>query len=264
MAVERYPRIIGRFWKSALIQAMEYRASFLLAILANGLDFLFGLIQYGLFFSVARTVAGWEMPQMLAFYAVFMTLFSLHFIFLFPNLEEIGKLVNTGHLDLLLVKPFSAQMTLSFRRISFEEFGSFFTAQALLIGLWYTGNLVLTPFRILGFLAALLTSLTLIYAVFLGFMALAIRLEKLENTAELLWSFFGLCRYPVDVFPRPVRWLFLGFLPFGFVTTVPARALTMGENPLVIAAGFTLSLLFLALARLFWRGALAGYSSAGG
>lgn len=264
MAVRRYLRIILQFWKSSLIQAMEYRTSFVLAILANAMDFSFGLIQYGLFFSVAKTIAGWEMPHMLAFYAVFMTVFSLHFIFLFPNLEEIGKLVNTGHLDLLLVKPFSAQIILSFRRISFDEFGSLFTAQALLFGLWYTGNLILTPVRILGFLAAMVTSLTLIYALFLGLMALAIRLEKLENTAELLWSFFGLCRYPVDVFPRPVRWLFLGFLPFGFITTVPARALTMGENPMAIAAGFVLSILFLKLARLFWRGALIGYSSAGG
>ena len=264
MAVKRYLRIILQFWKSALIQAMEYRASFAFSMLANATDFTFGLIQYGLFFTVAKTVAGWEMPQMLAFYAVFMTLFSLHFIFLFPNLDEIGKLVNTGHLDLLLVKPFSAQAILSFRRISFEEFGSLATAQVLLFGLWYTGNLVLTPLRVLGFLVAMLTSLTLIYALFLGLMALAIRLEKLENTGELLWSIFGLCRYPVDVFPRPVRWLFLGLLPFGFVTTVPARALTMGENPLVIACGLVLSFLFLMLARLFWRGALVGYSSAGG
>ena len=35
MGVRRYLRIILQFWKSSLIQAMEYRASFVLSILAN-------------------------------------------------------------------------------------------------------------------------------------------------------------------------------------------------------------------------------------
>ncbi len=111
---------------------MEYRASFSLGMLANSMDFIFGLVQYGLFFTVADKVAGWEMNQMLAFYGVFMSIFSLHFIFLYPNLDAINQLVSTGQLDLDHTKPFSGQFLLTFRKISFEEVGSFLTSQVLL------------------------------------------------------------------------------------------------------------------------------------
>jgi len=259
-----HARIILRFWQAGLIQAMEYRASFVLSIVANAVDFTFGLVQYALLFSVAETIAGWEQDQMLAFYGVFMTIFALHFIFLYPNLDEMNRLVNSGKLDLVLSKPVSAQLLLSFRRLSFEECGSLATALSLLIGLWATGRLVVTPPRLFGFLAAVTASLTLVYALFLGLLALTIRLERLESPADLMWSFFGLCRYPVDVFPRRLRWVFLSFVPIAFVSTVPARALAMGEDPGVIAIGFLLACLFLALARLFWLGALRAYTSAGG
>ncbi|MFZ2959282.1 MAG: ABC-2 family transporter protein [Candidatus Ozemobacteraceae bacterium] len=260
----RYLRIILHFWKTSLIQALEYRASFALSVLANGLDFSFGLLQYFLFFSVADTIAGWEMPQMMAFYGIFMTIFSLQFIVLYPNLAEMNKLVNSGHLDLLLVKPFSAQMVLSFRRLSFEEFGSLFAAQILLFSLWWTGHLIITVPRLALFGVSILTSLSLVYALFLGLMALTIRLEKLSDSADLMWSFFGLCRYPVDIFPRFLKLLFISIVPIAFITTVPARTLLGIERPEVILTGLTLALAGLGIARFCWRQALIGYSSAGG
>ncbi|HNW36939.1 MAG TPA: hypothetical protein PKM25_18515, partial [Candidatus Ozemobacteraceae bacterium] len=93
--MRRHLRIILQFWKAHLVQALEYRTSFLLGILANCLDFFFGLLQYALFFTVADTIAGWDLPRMLAFYSVFMTIFSLHFILLYPNLDAMSRLVNT-------------------------------------------------------------------------------------------------------------------------------------------------------------------------
>ncbi len=262
--VGRHLKIIRQSWRATLIQAMEYRTSFLLGLAANGIDFTFGLIQYALFFTVAEKIAGWEMNQMLAFYAVFMTVFSLHFIFLYPNLESIDQLVNSGQLDLVLCKPVSAQFILSFRRLSFDELGSFLAAQVLLWGLVLSGGLSLNPLRVAGFGVAILCSFVIIYSVFLLFMALTVWFEKMENLSDLLWSLFGLCRYPVDIYPRPLRGLFYAIVPVGFVVTVPARTLVMGEEPWVLALGLLISVAGLFLSRVFWKLAISGYRSAGG
>ncbi|MBF0499497.1 MAG: ABC-2 family transporter protein [Candidatus Riflebacteria bacterium] len=260
----RYFRVILHLWKATLIQALEYRASFALSILANGLDFGFGLLQYFLFFSVADKIAGWEMPHMLAFYGIFMSVFSLHFIFLYPNLADMSQLVSTGQLDLVLVKPFPAQLILSFKRLSFEEFGSFAAAQILLFSVWWTGGLTVTSSRLMMFVIAMTVSFALVYSLFLTLLALTISLEKMNDSADLMWSIFGLCRYPVDVFPRSIKRLFMSLIPIAFVTTVPARILTGIERPETVAAGVLLALLFLAFSRFCWRRALIGYSSAGG
>jgi ABC-2 type transport system permease protein len=260
----RYLRILLQFWKASLIQAMEYRTSFFLGILANALDFGFGLVQYALFFSVAESVAGWEMPQLLTFYAVFMTVFSLHFIFLYPNLDGISTLVNSGKLDLVLTKPISPQVLLSFRRLSFEELGSFATAQCLLWGLILTGTIPISAAQVVAFLFALACAFLLVYSVFVMFLALAFWFEKLDNMSDLLWSMFGLCRYPVDVFPGWLRLIFRNILPIAFVTTVPARALLAPLEPLILLQGGALATIFFLLACTFWRRILRTYSSAGG
>jgi ABC-2 type transport system permease protein len=228
-------RILLQFWKASLMQAMEYRASFFLGILANAFDFGFGLVQYSLFFLVAESVAGWEMPQLLTFYAVFMTVLSLHLIFLYPNLDGISTLVNSGKLDLVLTKPNSPQVLLSFRLLSFEELGSFTAAQCLLWGLVLTGAISVTGGQLLAFGFALVCCFRLVYSVFVMFLALAVWFEKLENMSDLLWSMFGLCRYPVDVFPGWLRLVFWNIIPIAFVTTVPARALL--APPRFVAAG---------------------------
>ncbi len=262
--MRRLSRILMHFWKAGLMQAMEYRVGFMIGILANACDFIFGLAQYVLFFSAAKSIAGWNTSQMLTLYGVFMTLFSLHFIFLYPNLEAMSRLVNRGELDLALLKPASAQVILSFRHLSFDEFGSFFAAQTLLVSLVLTGIIHLTLDGAVGFLVALFCGLSFIYAMFLILMSLAIVFEKMQNTAELLWSLFSLARYPVDVYPRWMRSLFLAVIPIGFISSVPAATICRGSDWRVLGSGILLSLVFLSLARWSWVRALRGYCSAGG
>lgn len=262
--MRRYFRILTQFWKATLMQSMEYRTSFFLSMGANAVDFTFGLVQYALFFTVAENVAGWEMPQLLAFYGVFMTMFSLYFIILYPNLDPMTRLVNTGQLDLVLTKPVSTQILLSFRRLSLEESGSFLASQILLWVLIFSGQVQVTPLRFLAFLVGMFSGLAIIYSLFLFFMALTLWFEKMEDLADLIWSLFGICRYPVDVFPRALKWLFYGLVPAAFVTTVPARILVAGEQPEMIFRGFAIAVAWLIVSRLAWKQALKGYTSAGG
>lgn len=262
--MRRHLRILWQFWRASLMQAMEYRTSFFLAMAANAIDFTVGLGQYALFFTVAERVAGWDMPQMLAFYGVFMTVFALHFIFLYPNLAAISRLVNTGALDLLLVRPVSAQFLLSFRLISFEEVGSLLAAQVLLAALWLSGLVRPDLGQAVAFLVALAVSFTLVYSLFVCLLALGLWLEKLENTADLMWTMFGLCRYPADIYPRSLHWLFFGLLPIGFVSTVPAAVLFQPIPGTRLAIGVVVALLATAVSRSGWKRALAGYTSAGG
>ena len=127
-----------------------------------------------------------------------------------------------------------------------------------------SGRIEVSPINFICFLLAMTCSMSLIYAGFLFFLGLAIWLERLENMADLLWSMFGLCRYPAEIFPPWLRRFFWTLIPIAFITTVPARTLVYGESPGVLIAGVVLTLIFLGFSRLFWRWSLAGYTSAGG
>ncbi len=257
-------KIIFKFWKASIIQAMEYRMSFVFAIVANFFDFLFGLLQYLIFFTAAKSVAGWDSDQMLTLYAVFMNVFCLHFIFLYPNLVAMGEMVNSGNLDLLLTKPVSPLLVVSFRKISFEEIGSLFTANALLLWLFWKGALKFSLVAILKFLLAVSSSMALIYCLFVLLLCFAVKSEKLDNMSQLMWSLFSFCRYPIDIYPKWLRHMFFSVFPIAFISTVPAKMLLGSGEWTVALTAIGISSLFLFFTVLIWKKTIAGYTSAGG
>lgn len=257
-------KIIMRLWKATVIQAMEYRASFAFSIVANGLDFIFGFLQYLVFFTAAKSIAGWDSDQMLVLYGVFMLAFGLHFVFLYPNLVAMGEMVNSGNLDLLLTKPIDSQLVVSFRRISFEELGSLATASLLLGWLIYKGTIIVSTITILHFCVNFVCAMLLIYCFFLILLCLAIILEKIDNMSQLLWSMFSLCRYPVDIYPARLQYLFFSFFPVAFITTVPAAALLGRTNNSTTINGVLITVLALFASSWLWRRTIRVYTSAGG
>ncbi len=260
----RQAAIILNLWKATIIQAMEYRASFVFAIIANFFDFVFGLLQYLVFFTAAKSIAGWESDQMLVLYGVFMLVFALHFILLYPNLAAMGEMVNSGNLDLLLTKPVNSQLVVSFRRISLEELGSIGTAMLLLGWLFYRGIIIIDAGNFILFGISLLSSLLLIYCVFLLLICLAVIMEKLDNMTQLLWSLFALCRYPVDIYPKRIRYAFFSFLPVAFIATVPASALLGRVSSSTVLQGLATALVGVLVCSWLWQRTIRAYTSAGG
>lgn len=246
------------------MQAMEYRGSFAFSIIANFLDFIFGFLQYLVFFTAAKSIAGWSSDQMLVLYGVFMLVFALQFIFLYPNLAAMGDMVNTGSLDLLLTKPVNSQLILSFRRISLEELGSITMAVVLLAWLTINGTIQVGITGFLLFFISLTSSLLLIYCLFLLLMCLAIILEKLDNMAQLMWSMFSLCRYPVDIYPARLRFFFFSFLPIAYIASVPASALLGRASTGSVMAGITIALTATFACTWLWQRTIRAYTSAGG
>lgn len=243
---------------------MEYRTSFLFSIVANFFDFMFGLLQYLVFFSAAKSIANWNSYEILTLYSVFMNIFALHFIFLYPNLVEIGEMVNSGKLDLILTKPISSQLVLSFKKISLQELGSLLTANVLLLWLFFNGHIQASFINFSKFFVAIICSMSIVYAMFLFLMSLAIKIEKLDNMSNLMWSIFSFCRYPVGIYPKWLKLLFTSLIPIAFVSTVPARTLLGTESWQTIILGICLTITMLILSRVMWVYSLKGYSSAGG
>lgn len=260
----RQMAIIVNLWKATVIQAMEYRASFVFAIVANFFDFIFGLLQYLVFFTAAKSIAGWEADHMLVLYGVFMLVFALHFILLYPNLVAMGDMVNSGNLDLLLTKPVDSQLIISFRRISLEELGSIGTATILLGWLLYRGVIVFDIGNFLLFGVSMVSSLLLVYCVFVLLICLAVIMERLDNMSQLLWSLFALCRYPVDIYPDRIRYAFMSFLPVAFIATIPASALLGRSDSATVWQGFAMAVVAVLFCSWLWRRAIRAYTSAGG
>jgi ABC-2 type transport system permease protein len=64
------------------------------------------------------------------------------------------------------------------------------------------------------------------------------------------------------MYRQPFRFVLTYVLPVAFISTVPARALTRGAGPALIAAGLAIGIGAIALVGLVWKAALKRYTSA--
>ena len=108
----------------------------------------------------------------------------------------------------------------------------------------------------------LLCGAMIVYAIWFMLTTTAFWLVKVDNISELFYAFFTAGRFPVTAFPTWARLLLTFVVPIAFITTVPASTavgrLTLGA---VLGSVLMASVLFV-LSRLFWRYAVANYTSA--
>lgn len=89
--------------------------------------------------------------------------------------------------------------------------------------------------------------------------------EKL--TSIFRWSFKGVLRYPLNIYPDPVR-VFLTVIPYGFINYYPTLVLlnktTMLNSIIILLSLVILSVLIIIIIKLMWFKGIKKYESAGG
>ena len=258
----RYLKVLGVFYKAAILTDLEYRANFLTHIFLSVLGVSWSVAGISIFFLHTDHIGDWSFHEVLIVLGLFQLFIGLVDALITPNVQDFTEHLRLGTLDFILTKPLNSQFHASLRRINVWRL-----ADALLgLGLIAYGmaQLRASPSfeRALMFVLLVLCAAIILYALVMLLITSAFWFVQLENVMELLFTFYEAGRFPVNIFPAWVRALLTFVVPIAFVTTVPASVLLgrlSGEFVLyamgVAAAMFTASV-------LFWRYAVKHYSSA--
>jgi ABC-2 type transport system permease protein len=257
----RHLRLLHIFLANSIQLELEYRANLLIDFVSSLLGFGSGLVVIYAMFSHARTIGGWSLPEGIALFGVFMIFEAFIEVFLYPNLGKLPEYVRTGNMDFVLLKPLSSQFLVSFRYVNIWRAPDSVVGLALLgYGMLQTGGLA--PLSILLAAIMLLAGAVTTYAIWCLLTTTAFWWVRVSNVMELFNAFFVAGRFPITAFPTWVRVILTFIVPIAFITTVPASAAVgrldwpMALGSLVIASGFLL------FSHLFWRRAVASYTSA--
>jgi ABC-2 type transport system permease protein len=221
-----------------------------------------GLVPALLVFSHTESVNGWDVGLVVAVTGMFQIMTALLGAFVLPNQAKMTDYVRRGELDLVLIRPISAQWYAACRWVQPAELWSSLAGLGLVIaGLAHAdvqpaaGDVLLG----LGWFFAGLVLVTLIW-INLGY--LAFWLESADPIPDLMWTLLAAGRYPLAFFPSAVRTVLTFVIPVGLATTVPIAALT-GQFSLSLALRTTVVIVLLAaLTRIHWVAALRRYASA--
>ena len=260
--MRRYFRLLGVFYKAALLTDLEYRANFAINALLSLIGISWSVAGVAIFFLHTDEIRGWRFNELMIVLGLFLTFLGLVEMLLVPNVQDLMEHIRLGTMDFILTKPINSQFHASLRRINIWR--GIDILLGLGVGAYGMAQLAEWPslVRFLLFIILCLCGIVILYSLVMLLVTSAFWFVQLENVMELLYTFFEAGRFPITIFPTWVRILLTFVVPIAFITTVPASVLLgrLGGVFVLYSLGVTAALCTVSV--LFWRYAVRHYSSA--
>ncbi len=222
------------------------------------LDVLFGRI---------KMIAGYGYAEMLFFTLIIQVNYYLMFVITQANTERLDTSINTGELDLWLVKPVPALWFVSFRNINLGEllFSALPATIPLLIILSGKWSILAMPFWgvMAGILCIILGQIIIHCFVFIIAMTAFFTGEgKQAKNLSVELTMFG-DTIPFEGYPKWLKYVGISVIPF-IISTALSVSFILGKNInyYYLIYIIALALVFLWLKVVAWKFALRHYSSA--
>ncbi len=259
--MRHYWRIYSTFFKSSLARELQFRANFFAKILQNTVWFTFFLVILFVVYAKVDTIAGWDRSQAQILGATLYIVSSLNNLLTYAVLE-IPNHVRQGTLDFIVTKPVDSQFWVSMRKFNFAEIGSFLAGIVLvvvsIVGMKMHPSFVQCLLYFIGIFCAVIN----LYGFQLALMTTGIYFIRIDNLWVLGETASGLGRYPMDIYPNPLRAMLTYLLPVAFFSYYPSLQLVRGANWAIAGQGILFSIVFFVLSRAWWRYSMKHYSSA--
>lgn len=259
-----YLRLVGRFMQASFQEEAAHRANFFIGLFYSVLNLGTGILGIAVLFGQVESVNGWNFASTLAVLGVYLTVSALRGLFIGPGLEGLAGMdgeVWKGTLDFTVLRPVDTQFLVSVRK------WRWFALFDVLLGVGVLGvaaarlGVALSPWQVAMFLPALLSGVSILYAILLVFAALVFWSPGVLFT-WLFDALFQLARYPVGLYPGRLRLVLTWVIPVGLITTLPAEALTGNLTPAMLSISLAVALALLIGASMLFRVGLRRYASA--
>ena len=223
--------LVGR-----LRSQLQYRASFITQIIANGLVGLSEFAVILIFFRHVDEIGGWRIGEIAILYGIATISFGIgHFVA--SGLPRFSEQLIRGDFDQILTRPVSAFVQVMGSDIQLRRLGTIIQgAAALAVGLTLTD----VPWDLARFVV--------LPGIVLGIVVLYTALFALEATVSF-WTTQGIeavniatyggntvAAYPIDIFAAWLKRLFLFVVPLAFAVHIPMAWLLGKPTPLGLPA----------------------------
>lgn len=254
-------RAVGALIRVALMNAMQYRVSFVVQFLVGAGGAVGIVVPLVLVYRHTASVAGWSFHEALLVTGFFLILQGLVGALVEPNLGAVVEGVRTGQLDFLLLKPPDAQLVVSLQRI--DPARGWDALAGVGVVAWALRSLPApTPAQWVGALVLLGAGLTAIYGLWLLVVCTSFWFVRVDNLRYLLSAVVDAGRWPVSVYRGWVRMFVTVVVPVAIVTSYPALSLLGRMDGSLTLQALGVAAAMLVVSRLAWRQALKRYTSA--
>ena len=218
-------KLYFKYFTTQIKANMTYRASTLFASLGQLLGTITTLIGIYLLFGKFDHLSDYSFKHILLTYAIVIFVFSFDEM-IFRGFDEFDKLVSTGEMDRLLLRPRNLVLQICGYKIEPMKLGRVLFGLALIIFACINLGIEWTFLKVLIIIEMIISGIITFFGVYLFTASITI---FTINRAEFINIFTDggreLCYYPLDIFKKFISRLFTFIIPFATFNYMPLRFL---------------------------------------
>lgn len=246
----------------------QYRASLFMRMLGLFLITFAELLTTIFLFRSFHTMAGWDLGEVALLYGLVSMGLGLGEL-ITRGFDEVSDLVRTGDFDRLLIRPVSPFLQVLAVDVDLRQLGRI-AQGALAVALalrWHP--VAWTAPKVLAFAVALLSTTVVFGALFvIGAAACFWTIERSEVQNAFTYGGATMLSYPIHIYQRWMRAIFLYIVPLGLTSFYPALAILDKPDPLGLPAFMPLlapvvAVAFFAAGLGLWQLGLRHYQGTG-
>lgn len=258
--MHRYLKLWWQFSKNTTNLALQSRFGSSFFLIGKLLRFFMLLYFLYVLISATKTLAGFNIYEIIFFYATFNLIDVIPQMFL-RETYRFRYYVVSGFLDYILTKPVSPLFRSMFGGSDVLDIPMFLLSVGFLI---YSGShlAAITPEGILLYLVLVINALVIAFSIHIFILGMAIITSDVDNSVMLYRDITRMGQIPVDVYKAPISFLVTFVLPVGMMMSFPVKALLGLLSWQFIIIAFCFSAVFLLGSLKFWQFSLRQYQSA--
>lgn len=244
--------------------AFEYRASLAFDMLSSALSTITCFCGILCLFQKYDTIGTYTINEVLITYSLVTFAFALSECF-FRGFDQFDKLVRTGELDRLLIRPRSIFLQVLGYKVEFNKFGRIFFSGVLLVIAMIKASIDWSVLKIVSFVLMIICSIIIFAGIFLIYSSLSIfTVEGLEAVNVISNGGRDLCYYPIDIYSGFFRKVFTFIIPLACINYLPLQYLLgYSEANLLYAFSPLFGILFFIACYILFRWSITKYKSTG-
>ncbi|MGH2585809.1 MAG: ABC transporter permease [Dehalococcoidia bacterium] len=247
---------------------LQYRASFALQFVGQGLATFVDFIAILLLFGRFPTLAGWSLGEVAFLYGLGGIAFALSDLFS-GGFDRLSFTIQTGQFDRVLTRPVSVFLQTLSMDFQIRRLGRVAQAAVAFVFSLTLVQIEWTPLRLLVMVIALISGVVIFCGIWVIGAAITFwTVQTSEVTNVFTYGGSALVEHPMSIYGRWLQRFFTFVVPLAFVTYLPALYILDRPDPLglpgvlrfcspLVAAAFYL------LARAIWSFGVRHYQSTG-
>lgn len=258
----RYLRLLGIFYRNALLVDLEYRVNFLANVCMSAFWIGFALLSVQVFFQHRSRIGDWGYHEVVLVIGLFSLFNGIMEAIFRPNVSHVVEAIRLGTFDFVLTKPVNSQFLASLRHLTIWRLVDVGLGAGLVFYALSRLGATISPLAVLLFVVLLVAGGIILYAIWMLMMTTAFWFVQIDNISELFSSVFEAGRWPVTVYRGWVRGVLTFVIPVAFITTFPAAALLNRLEPHFVGYAILMAAVLFTVSTAFWHYAVNHYSSA--